>query len=134
MSSSPCRRIREGVEAVWESLSPVEKDVWLDFLSSKAYDATDHYLVVNEFQAYLFQQDREGVDGFQALTLSRMKARGELPHASQPGCWRSILTRFSILSTPWTRSFGLPEARRVVTRSQFSWRSDFPLACTDTFR
>ncbi len=67
---------REGVEAVWEALSPVEKDVWLDFLSSKAYDANDHYLVVNEFQAYLFQQDRESVEGFQALTISRMKARG----------------------------------------------------------
>ena len=54
----------------------MEKDVWLDFLSSKAYDANDHYLVVNEFQAYLFQQDRESVEGFQALTISRMKARG----------------------------------------------------------
>ncbi len=67
---------REGVEAVWESLSPVEKAVWEDFLSGKAYDTTDHYLVVNEFQAYLFQQDREGVEGFQSLTLSRMKERG----------------------------------------------------------
>jgi len=67
---------RKGVEEVWESRSPVEKDVWLDFLSSKAYDTSDHYLVVNEFQAYLFQQDREGVEGFQSLTLDRMTARG----------------------------------------------------------
>jgi len=69
-------QFRDGVEAVWESLSLVEKDVWLDYLSSKAYDSTDHYLVVNEFQAYLFQQQREDVEGFQSLTLSRMRERG----------------------------------------------------------
>lgn len=64
------------MEAVWESRSPVEKDVWADYLSSKAYDTTDHYLVVNEFQAYLFQQERQDVEGFQSVTLSRMKAQG----------------------------------------------------------
>ncbi len=69
-------QFREGVEAVWESRSPVEKDVWADYLSSKAYDTTDHYLVVNEFQAYLFQQERQDVEGFQSVTLSRMKAQG----------------------------------------------------------
>ena len=67
---------REGTEAVWESLAPDEKEVWLDFLSSRNYDTTDHYLVINEFQAYLFQQDRASVEGFQALTLARMRARG----------------------------------------------------------
>lgn len=69
-------QFRAGVEEVWESLSPVEKDVWLDYLSSKAYDSSDHYLVVNEFQAYLFQQQRQDVEGFQSLTLSRMMAQG----------------------------------------------------------
>jgi hypothetical protein len=69
-------QFRDGVEAVWDSLSPVEQDVWKDYLASKAYDITDHYLVVNEFQAYLFQQRREDVDSFQAVTLSRMIARG----------------------------------------------------------
>jgi len=69
-------QFRDGVEAVWESLSPVEKNVWLDYLSSKGYDTSDHSLVVNEFQAYLFQQQREEVESSQSLTLSRMKARG----------------------------------------------------------
>jgi hypothetical protein len=69
-------QFRDGVEAVWEALAPVEQAVWKDYLSSKAYDVTDHYLVVNEFQAYLFQQQREDVDGFQSLTLSRMMAGG----------------------------------------------------------
>ncbi len=67
---------RDSTETVWAALSPVEKEVWLDFLSERNYDTTDHYLVVNEFQAYLFQQDRASVDGFQNLTLSRMRARG----------------------------------------------------------
>ncbi len=69
-------QFRDGVEAVWESLAPVEQEIWKYYLSSKAYDVTDHYLVVNEFQAYLFQQQREEVDGFQSLTLSRMIAEG----------------------------------------------------------
>ena len=69
-------QFRDGVEEVWQTLSPVEQDVWKDYLSSKAYDVTDHYLVVNEFQAYLFQQKREDVDNFQSVTLSRMIAQG----------------------------------------------------------
>ena len=72
MTASACRCL----EAVWESLSPVEQDIWRTYLSSKAYDATDHYLVVNEFQAYLFQQEREEVEAFQSLTLWRMKIGG----------------------------------------------------------
>lgn len=67
---------RESTEAVWGALSPVEKEVWLDFLSERNYDTTDHYLVVNEFQAYLFQQGRASVDGFQNLILARLRARG----------------------------------------------------------
>ena len=62
------------VEQIWNDLSPVEQEVWRAFLASRGYDATDHYLVVNEFQAYLFQQDRAAVPGFQALTLSRLRA------------------------------------------------------------
>ena len=105
-------QFRDGAEAVWESLSPVEKDVWQDYLSSKAYDATDHYLVVNEFQAYLFQQEREEVEAFQSLTLSRMKSRGgeaaalarrllaEHPH--------SFLDSFDALDAKLRAAGGLP--------------------------
>jgi len=32
------------------------------FLNWAGYDTADHYLVVNEFQAYLMQQPRRGVD------------------------------------------------------------------------
>jgi hypothetical protein len=67
------------VEKEWASLSPIEQQVWLEYLASKSYNATDHYLVVNEFQSYLLQQIRLLVPGFQTQTLSRMReasARG----------------------------------------------------------
>jgi hypothetical protein len=70
---------RDATEKEWASLAPVEQQVWLQFLASKAYDTTDHYLVINEFQAYLLQQERLQVPEFQSVTLSRMReasARG----------------------------------------------------------
>jgi hypothetical protein len=64
---------RDAVEKEWTSLSPIEQQVWLEFLASKKYDTKDHYLVVNEFQAYLLQQERLQVPSFQSVTLSRMR-------------------------------------------------------------
>ena len=60
-------------ERTWRSLSGVEKRVWREFLAMKGYNTDDPGLVVNEFQSYLFQQPREGVKAFQALTLGRMR-------------------------------------------------------------
>lgn len=65
---------RDAAQGEWESLSAVEKQVWLGFLASRGYNTSDSYLVVNEFQSYLLQQERKSVAGFQALTLSRMRA------------------------------------------------------------
>jgi hypothetical protein len=65
---------RSATGSVWEALSPVEQEVWLEFLSSQNYDTSDNYLVENEFQAYLLQQERSEVPGRQALMLARMKA------------------------------------------------------------
>ena len=67
---------RDATEALWTSLSNVEQQVWLDYFGSHAYDTTDHYLVVNEFQSYLMQQERIGIWGFQDRTLAGMKAAG----------------------------------------------------------
>ncbi|MBA7534209.1 hypothetical protein ES705_26455 [subsurface metagenome] len=53
---------REGCFAAWQELSPEEQEFWLLFLSWAGYDTADHYLVVNEFQAYLMQQPRRGVN------------------------------------------------------------------------
>jgi hypothetical protein len=65
---------RDATEKEWASLSPVEQDAWLEYLSHNGYDTTDHYLLVNEFQSYLMQQARGGVMGFQDITLSRMRS------------------------------------------------------------
>jgi len=62
-------------ERAWRSLSDIEKRVWRGFLAMKDYNTDDPGLVVNEFQSYLFQQPREGVKAFQALTLGRLRAR-----------------------------------------------------------
>lgn len=53
---------REGCFAAWQELSFEEQEYWLLFLNWGGYDTADHYLVVNEFQAYLMQQPRRGVD------------------------------------------------------------------------
>lgn len=65
---------RAASESAWASLSAVEKELWLGFLASRGYNTADRYLVVNEFQSYLLQQERKAVSGFQALTLSRLRA------------------------------------------------------------
>jgi hypothetical protein len=65
---------REATEAAWTALTPDEQAVWLDYLAAHSYDTTDHYLVVNEFQSYLMQQERIGVWGFQNATFARMRA------------------------------------------------------------
>ena len=65
---------RDATEAAWTALTADEQAVWTDYLGTHGYDTTDHYLVVNEFQSYLLQQERANVRGFQNLTLQRMRA------------------------------------------------------------
>jgi hypothetical protein len=67
---------RDATEREWASLSPDEQSFWVYYLGARDYDTTDHYLVVNEFQSYLLQQNRSGIWGFQGTTLDRMKAAG----------------------------------------------------------
>ena len=65
---------RDATEAAWTALTADEQAVWTDYLGTHGYDTTDHYLVVNEFQSYLLQQERANVRGFQNLMLQRMRA------------------------------------------------------------
>jgi hypothetical protein len=44
---------------LWDSLPAKERNFYTDFLGSLGYDNSDHFLVVNEFQAYLMQQPLE---------------------------------------------------------------------------
>lgn len=113
---------RDATEAVWEALSPVEKDVWLDFLSSRNYDVNDHYLVVNEFQAYLFQQERIAVESFQNVTLARMRARGgaKAALAAQLLSQRphSFLDAFDALDARLRQAGGPPGSRVLAVRAE----------------
>ncbi len=53
---------RKSCFKVWNMLSAAEKKFWRLFLDWKKYDINNKYLVVNEFQAYLFQQrERDAV-------------------------------------------------------------------------
>lgn len=58
---------------VWNELSEEERAFWKLFLDWMGYDISDEYLVVNEFQAYIFQQEREYLDYyFKELTAGRL--------------------------------------------------------------
>jgi hypothetical protein len=44
------------VENTWEGLPEEQKEFWRFYFTWMGYDTGDHYLLVNEFQAYLLQQ------------------------------------------------------------------------------
>lgn len=64
---------REACRTAWQALDADERAVWLAFLELKGYNAADPYLVVNEFQSYLFQQERSEVPVLQEITLQRVR-------------------------------------------------------------
>jgi len=64
---------RQAASEAWERLSENEKEFWRLFFRWVGYDTEDPYLTVNEYQAYLFQQPRSGVQYyFATLTASRL--------------------------------------------------------------
>ena len=67
---------RDATEREWASLSADEQALWVSYLGARDYNTADHYLMVNEFQSYLLQQNRSGIWGFQNTTFDRMKAAG----------------------------------------------------------
>ena len=57
----------------WDTLSDTEKKFWKLFLDWKKYDINNKYLVVNEFQAYLFQQrERDAVRYYGDYIIPKM--------------------------------------------------------------
>lgn len=64
---------RDACQAAWNALSSDEQAVWIGYFDLKGYNTADPYLVVNEFQSYLFQQERAAVADFQAVTLRRVR-------------------------------------------------------------
>jgi hypothetical protein len=64
---------RQACREEWESLPAPAREFWLLFFRWMGYDTADSYLVVNEFQAYLFQQPRPAVQYyFRSLTAGRL--------------------------------------------------------------
>ena len=64
---------REASFQAWDRLSEQEQDFWKLFFRWVGYDTDDPYLVVNEYQAYLFQQPRSALRYYFAdLTASRL--------------------------------------------------------------
>jgi hypothetical protein len=111
---------REATEAAWTALSADERAVWLDYLASRSYDTGNHYLVVNEFQSYLLQQERLGVQGFQDLLLERMRSG----NARQAGLARrlaathpgSFLAAFDRLDAALQSAGGPPGGHAIGVR------------------
>ncbi len=59
-----CPKYRQAVKNIWAALSEDEKAFWMEFLGWKGYNINDPYLVVNEFQAYLMQQNIQRVNHY----------------------------------------------------------------------
>jgi hypothetical protein len=67
-------RYRQGCFDAWDALSEDEQAYWLLLLSWVGYDINDPFLVTNEFQAYLFQQNRDELAYyFQQLFADRLR-------------------------------------------------------------
>jgi hypothetical protein len=67
-------RYREACQQAWRDLPDPERKFWRLFLDWGGYDSRDGYLAANEMQAYLFQQPREGLNGyFRLLTAERLE-------------------------------------------------------------
>ncbi len=66
---------RDAVSSEWKGLAQTERAVWTDFMEMTDYDTSNQYLVVNEFQSYVFQQPRGKVPAFQSATLAKLKAK-----------------------------------------------------------
>ena len=66
---------REAVWALWQELTADEQTFWRLLLAAVNYDVDYPDLVVNEFQAYLLQQDANRVAGFLNLWGGRLRAR-----------------------------------------------------------
>jgi hypothetical protein len=108
-------------ERAWRTLSEVERRVWREFLAMKEYNTDDPGLVVNEFQSYLFQQPREGVMGFQALTLGRLRVRssGDAALVARFLAERpdSLLASFDALEADLRAVGGPPGGRAIAVKS-----------------
>ena len=66
---------REAARALWQELTAGERRYWRLLLAAVGYDVAYEPLVVNEFQAYLLQQEAAGVADLLTLWAGRLRAR-----------------------------------------------------------
>jgi hypothetical protein len=111
---------RDDCQAAWDELTGDERAVWIGYLDLKGYNTADPYLVVNEFQSYLFQQERAAVPEFQAVTLRRVR---EAYPRLEPAVRRveadrpdSFLASFDALDRALADSGGPPGGRVLGVR------------------
>jgi hypothetical protein len=111
---------RDATEAAWTSLSTDEQAFWLDYLAAHSYDTANHYLVVNEFQSYLLQQDRSSIPGFQNLLLERMRSgttnQSALARRLAAAHPASFLDAFDKLDTALKAAGGPPGGQSIAVR------------------
>ncbi len=111
---------RDACQAAWDALTDDEQAVWIAYLDLKGYNTADPYLVVNEFQSYLFQQERAAVPEFQAITLNRVREAYprldpvvRLIKTERPD---SFLTSFDALERALAEAGGPPGGRVLGVR------------------
>ena len=98
------------------------RDRRLRFLAGKSYNTSDPGLVVNEFQSYLFQQERAAVPAFQAVTLQRVREAypALAPIVQRVGEERpdSFLASFDALDRALAAAGGPPGGRVLGVRRE----------------
>jgi hypothetical protein len=111
---------QDACRSAWNALDPDERSVWLAFLDLKGYNTADPYLVVNEFQSYLFQQERAEVSTFQATTLQRVReafpSLGPAVRRIEEGRPDSFLAAFDALDRALAAAGGPPGGRVLGVR------------------
>lgn len=67
-------QFREAVNREWSALSNEERAFWRFMLGGMSYNPDDDYLMQNEFQAYLLQQEPQAAHGyFHTRVIPRLK-------------------------------------------------------------
>jgi hypothetical protein len=67
---------RDLVEKTWQDLPLDQKEFWRIYFTWMDYDIADHYLLVNEFQAYLLQQPLSLIDTHYKITITQRLSAG----------------------------------------------------------